>query len=175
MPGSRLILMLLLAACATARPPVPQHQTGMLADVDVPNGEKLLLRTAAKGVQIYTCKAKAADAAEYEWVLKAPEAELFDENSAKIGKHYGGPTWELADGSKVAGEVVKRAAVQGSIPWLLLKAKPNDGAGKLSAVRYIKRTDTSGGVAPATGCDAAHAGAEVRVQYLATYDFYGAP
>ena len=71
--------------------------------------------------------------------------------------------------------MVKRAAVQGSIPWLLLKAKSNDGAGKLSAVRYITRTDTSGGVAPASGCDAGHAGAEAPVQYLATYDFYGAP
>ena len=97
------------------------------------------------------------------------------EHGVKIGKHYGGPTWELVDGSRVVGEVVQRAAVQGTIPWLLLRAKSNEGSGKLSAVRYIRRTDTSGGVAPASGCDAGHAGAEAPVQYLATYDFYGAP
>jgi hypothetical protein len=32
----------------------------------------------AKGVQIYECRAKKGDPAQFEWVFKAPEAELFD-------------------------------------------------------------------------------------------------
>ena len=38
----------------------------------------------------------------------------------------------------------------------------------------IQRLDTAGGVAPSTGCDAAHEGTEARVDYSANYDFYGA-
>ncbi len=140
----------------------------------MPEGQPLLLRAAARGAQIYTCKAKEADPAAFEWVLKAPEAELFDQKGAKIGRHYAGPTWETADGSRVAGEVMQRSPVQGAIPWLLLRAKSSEGAGVLASAKYIQRVDTIGGVAPSAGCDAAHAGAEARVDYSANYDFYGA-
>jgi len=140
----------------------------------VPDGQPFLLRAMARGAQIYTCKPKAAEPAEFEWVLKAPDAELFDQSGAKIGRHYAGPTWESADGSRVVGEVMQRSPAQGAVPWLLLRAKSNEGAGALASVKYIQRVDTIGGVAPSAGCDAAHAGAEVRVDYSANYDFYGA-
>ena len=86
---------------------------------------------------------------------------------ARVGSH-------LVDGSRVVGEVMQRSPVQGAIPWLLMRAKSNEGAGALAGVKYIQRVDTIGGVAPATGCDAAHADAEARVDYSANYDFYGA-
>jgi hypothetical protein len=140
----------------------------------VPDGQPLLLRAAARGAQIYTCKAKAAEPAAFEWVLRAPDAELFDQNGAKIGRHYAGPTWESADGSRVVGEVMERSPVEGAVPWLLLRAKSNEGVGVLASVKYIQRVDTIGGVAPSAGCDAAHAGVEARVDYSANYDFYGA-
>ena len=140
----------------------------------MPDGQPFLLRAMARGAQIYTCKPKAAEPAEFEWVLKAPDAELFDQSGAKIGRHYAGPTWESADGSRVVGEVMQRSPAQGAVPWLLLRAKSNEGAGALASVKYIQRVDTIGGVAPSAGCDAAHAGAEVRVDYSANYDFYGA-
>ena len=58
-----------------------------------PAGEGLLLRVHAKGDQIYTCK---GDAAQFTWVLKAPEAQLFDKDgnpSANIlPGHHGKPT-----------------------------------------------------------------------------------
>jgi hypothetical protein len=129
---------------------------------------------AARGVQIYTCKAKAADAAAFAWTLKEPEAELFDATGARFGRHYGGPTWESADGSRVVGEAVQSSPVQGAVPWLLLRAKSHEGAGALASVTFIQRVDTAGGVAPSEGCDAAHAGAETRVEYSANYAFYGA-
>ena len=99
---------------------------------------------------------------------------MFDQSGARIGRHYAGPTWESADGSRVVGEVEQRSAVQGAIPWLLLRAKSNEGTGVFASVKYIQRVDTVGGVAPSSGCDAAHADAEARVDYSANYDFYGA-
>src|SRR5260221_4904603 len=131
----------MLAACAStpARPPaVPEI-------IAVPEGQSPLLRAAARGAQIYTCKAKAADAASFEWALKAPDAELFDERGATIGRHYGGPTWESADGSRVVGEVVQRSAVPGAVPWLLLRAKSAEGAGVFAKVTYIQRIAPAGG------------------------------
>jgi hypothetical protein len=139
----------------------------------VPDGQSLILRMAARGAQVYTCKAKTAEPPAYEWVLKAPDAELFDQRGAKVGRHYAGPTWENTDGSRVVGEVMKRSPVQDAIPLLLLRATSNEGAGALRNVKYIQRLDTAGGVAPAAGCDAEHAGTEARVEYSATYDFYG--
>ena len=99
---------------------------------------------------------------------------MFDGSGAKIGRHYAGPTWESVDGSRITGQVMERSAVQGAIPWLLLRASSNEGAGALTGVNYIQRVDTVGGVAPSSGCDATHAGAEARVSYSANYDFYGA-
>lgn len=168
---SRLAIGLMLVACASA----PQPQRGAVPEnLRVPGGQPLLLRVAARGVQIYTCKAKAADAAAFAWTLKAPEAELFDGTGARFGRHYGGPTWESADGSRVVGEVVQSSPVPGAVPWLLLRAKSHEGAGTLAKVTFIQRVDTAGGVAPSEGCDAAHAGAETRVDYSANYAFYGA-
>jgi hypothetical protein len=42
----------------------------------------------------------------------------------------------------------------------------------LSRATSIQRLNTKGGKAPASGCDAAHAGQEVRVPYSADYLFY---
>jgi hypothetical protein len=164
------LAVLMLSACASAPRPQP---AAVPENLRVPEGEPLLLRAAARGAQIYTCKAKAADPASFGWALKAPDAELFDQSGAKIGRHYAGPTWESSDGSCVVGEMVQSSPAQGAIPWLLLRAKSHEGAGVLASVKYIQRVDTTGGVAPSAGCDAEHAGAEVRVDYSANYDFYG--
>jgi len=168
----RVSLALVLAACASTPRPQP---VVVPENLRVPDGQPLLLRALARGSQIYTCQAKATDPAVFEWVLKAPEAELFDPSGARIGRHYAGPTWESADGSRVVGEVIQRSPVPDAIPWLLLRAKSTEGAGRLASAKYIQRIDTKGGVAPSSGCDAAHAGAEARVDYSADYDFYGAP
>jgi hypothetical protein len=174
MSFARLAVSFAVVACASAPAPAPQPAAAIPENLRVPDGQPRLLRAAARGVQIYTCRAKAAEPAAFEWTLKAPEAELFDGAGANMGRHYAGPTWESADGSKVVGEVVQRSAVPGTIPWLLLRAKDAEGTGALSGVKYIQRVDTAGGVAPASGCDADHAGAESRVEYSANYDFYGA-
>jgi hypothetical protein len=141
--------------------------------IKAPATDKLVHTYSAKGVQIYECRAKKDDPTQFEWVLKAPEAELFDASGKKVGKHYGGPTWESLDGSKVVGEVKGRFdSPDGSIPWLLLAAKTKEGNGVFGKVTGIQRISTEGGKAPAGGCDAAHSGQELRVNYSATYLFY---
>ncbi len=68
-----------------------------------PANEQLLLQVHAKGDQVYTCK---ADAAQFTWTLKAPDAQLFDETGKPFGKHFAGPSWEASDGSRVTGKAV---------------------------------------------------------------------
>lgn len=48
----------------------------------------------ATGFQIYICRPGASGMPA--WTLKAPDAELFDEQGKSIGKHFGGPTWQLS-------------------------------------------------------------------------------
>jgi hypothetical protein len=128
----------------------------------------LVLKARGEGFQIYTC-VKGDD---WAWKLKEPEATLFDENHKAIGKHFAGPTWRLDDGSEVQGKMVESKAQAGTIPWLILSAKSTGGAGRLSRVDAVRRTDTEGGLAPARGCDAGHEGAEARAPYSASYGFF---
>jgi hypothetical protein len=145
--------------------------------LSVPGSQRLTLKAKSVGVQIYTCRADQSQPSgmgTYAWILKAPEATLFDERGMTIGKHYEGPTWELNDGSKVVGAAQTTLAPPSGdgIPWLLLKAVRNDGAGVLTPVRTIQRVETFGGKAPASGCDMSKVDSEVRIPYGATYYFY---
>lgn len=157
-----------LAAAEIPPPQIPEN-------LKAPNTEVIILKALGKGRQIYTCKAKADNAAQFEWVLARPDAELWNEQGAKIGKHYAGPAWEATDGSQVIGQVLQRAnsPQPDAVPWLLLKAKITQGTGTMGHVTYIQRVNTVGGVAPAGGCDKQHAGSEESVNYQADYYFYG--
>ena len=88
---------LLAAGCAT-------QQTVAVPDKLKPGaGESLAMIVPAKGVQIYECR--AGKDGGYEWAFVAPEADLFDTRGNRIGRHYAGPHWEAADGSKILGEL----------------------------------------------------------------------
>lgn len=136
--------------------------------------ETLSFAAEAKGVQIYECRARKDDASKFEWVFKAPEADLFDRQGKRIGRHYVGPTWEAIDGSKVVGEVKARepSPDANAVPWLLLVARKHEGNGVFTRVTSIQRLETVGGKAPAQGCDQSSQGNEVRVPYTAVYYFY---
>jgi hypothetical protein len=139
-----------------------------------PGATGLSFKLAGDGVQRYQCKAKAGADGAFEWSLVEPRARLLDEARQEVGTHSAGPTWTARDGSKV---VRKRLVAsvdspsQGAIPWLLLEVDPS-GGGMLGNVRYVQRLDTAGGKAPASGCDAGHAGATSDVPYTATYVFF---
>lgn len=162
-----LAMSIMVSEADTLPPSVP-------ANLKPPDGQTLLLKARGSGVQIYVCKAKPDGPSSFEWIFKAPQADLAGKQGEIIGKHYGGPTWEARDGSKVTGEVQQKADAlrPGAIPWLLLKAKSHEGRGTFEKVTYIQRVDTEGGVAPAARCDPAHANTQVRIPYRANYYFY---
>jgi hypothetical protein len=135
-----------------------------------PQGSAPLLEVVADGVQIYTCAAKGS---LFQWTFAAPGANLFDKQGRQIGTHFAGPTWKMADGSAIVGEVVAKADApeEGAIQWLLLRAKAHEGQGILADAAFIRRTDTKGGVAPTGGCDASHVSEQARMRYSAIYQF----
>ena len=149
---------------------VDADQTG----VAPPQGSALLLQVTADGVQIYACEAKGS---LFQWTFKAPEANLFDKQGRQIGTHFAGPTWKMADGSAIVGEVTAKADApeRGAVQWLLLRAKAHDGQGILGEAAFVRRTETKGGVAPTTGCDASHISEQARIRYSAIYQFFSAP
>src|SRR5260370_17790494 len=65
--------------------------------------EQLLLQVHAKGDQIYACK---SDAAQFTWTLKAPDAQLFDNDGKRLGKHFAAPSWEPNHGTLVTAKAV---------------------------------------------------------------------
>jgi hypothetical protein len=138
-----------------------------------PPSQHPILTVTGKGVQIYTCQQSAA---EPQWVFQAPEATLIDASGNPVGTHGAGPIWKSNDGSTVKGELLQKAASPdaSSIPWLLLKGISPSGSGIMTRVEFIRRSDTHGGTAPATGCDAQHLNTLARVPYTATYTFYSA-
>ena len=169
--GGSFFVVALLAGCAsstTAKPPDAPEALRPPAD------QVLALEVQATGVQIYECSASQEHPERFEWVFKAPEAELFDRTGRRVGKHYAGPTWESTDGSTVVGQVKARdgGPDPGAIPWLLLGAKSNSGTGILSQVKSIQRLQTVGGKAPSSPCSQANTQEVVRVPYKASYYFY---
>ena len=171
----RIVAMALLAGALVGGGAARAQTTGDVpANLAVPSGQVLLLEASAKGVQIYGCQTAANNPSAFEWTLRGPEAVLMNARGEPIGRHYAGPTWEGNDGSKIVAAARESANSPDpqAIPWLLLEARSNDGAGVFSAVTYVQRLATVGGRAPATGCDQAHIGDEQRVDYTATYVFY---
>jgi hypothetical protein len=141
------------------------------AALAVPAGAKLAARFHATGAQVYACTSAGG---QYSWVLARPDATLADASGAIAGSHGAGPAWKSKDGSSVVGKKLAQAAAPeaGAIPWLLLGATSTTGAGQFTAVTFVQRVATKGGIAPATGCDATHVGAEARANYSADYYFY---
>lgn len=154
-----------LAQAAQAGPPAPDVPNR----VRVPDGHKLFLSAHAEGVQVYECNGQ-------RWDFTGPRAHLYRDGRF-LATHDAGPTWEAKDGSAVVGARVDGVTVDGTaIPWLLLSASPTPGSaddGRLSATKFIQRTHTTGGLAPAAStCDAGHAGDRAEVPYTAEYHFW---
>jgi Protein of unknown function (DUF3455) len=157
-----LAVTLSLASVALAQNPTPP-----------PPSQHPILTVTGKGVQIYICQHSDAGP---QWVFQAPEATLFDASGNSVGTHGAGPIWKSNDGSSVKGDLLQKSPSPEatSIPGLLLKAVSPSGSGIMTRVEYIRRSETHGGAAPTTGCDAQHLDTLSRVPYTATYTFYSA-
>ena len=188
-----LVLSITALACASCAPPpsapppaapmpsppraaaLPMAANGAVPpQLQPPPSAVPILRATAHGFQIYTCSAKPG--AGFAWSFKAPEALLNDFATGRVAaKHFAGPTWQaIPDGSMVVGDAIASVPAPNGIgvPWLLLRARTHQGAGVMSTVSFIQRLDTSGGLAPAGGCDPAYVGQEARIPYTATYLLY---
>jgi hypothetical protein len=172
---NRLLLAGIVAAAA-ALPLMQVAQAGspepVVPDsIEVPDGNKVFLVGHAVGVQIYSCNGVV-------WGFVAPRANLYDDRGKLIITHFGGPTWQARDGSRVVGRLDAPPVIVDStaIPWLRLVAASTaagpDGD-RLVATTYIQRLATTGGLAPpAADCNATTAGTVAEVPYTADYYFW---
>lgn len=158
-----------LVACAGA----PPSTTTVPAALDPGRSVRVLATISATGVQIYECRSTSGGT-RAAWAFVAPEAQLFDERGRSMGSHGAGPHWVALDGSRVVGSVRARvdAPTSGAIPWLLLSTQNTGVPGVLSAVTFIQRLNTEGGIAPVNGCDAQSLGRQASVGYRADYRLF---
>lgn len=182
---SGLAAVLSLASCtvddATAQPDERAIEQGVSARECPANTPAALAPAAdqdlafvlnAQGVQRYQC---VQSTTAFTWTFVAPDADLFSKHGhGFVIHHFAGPTWLYKDSSSVVAAKLAGATVDPTaIPWLLLGVTSHGGApGKLTDITSIQRLETTGGNAPATGCDADHVGAEADVLYTARYFFY---
>ncbi|MGH2350843.1 MAG: DUF3455 domain-containing protein [Chloroflexota bacterium] len=170
--AAALALPALLPGSAYAdKPPRPPN---VPAAIQVPAGNRPFLLGHATGTQNYTCQATSTG---YAWTFVAPAATLVHGKGNQTITHFAGPTWQAHDGSAVVAAGVAGVPVTpGAIPWLLLRATSTmpgpDGGDRLTATTYIQRVNTTGGLAPTSGCDATTVGAAANVPYTSDYYFY---
>ena len=185
------VLMLGLGwSSASAQPPsvvdVPHN-------LRVPGGNEAFLTGYALGTQNYVCLGTSAGVA---WKFLGPQATLFltsdGYQSQQITTHYlsvnpaeslARPTWQHSlDTSRFWGRVKESSknpdyVAPGAIDWLLLERAGAQfgptGGSILTQTTFIQRVNTSGGVAPTTGCsDISHVGTLALVPYSTDYVFY---
>ncbi|CAN0460747.1 unnamed protein product [Phaeothamnion confervicola] len=135
----------------------------------VPGGERVAI-VHAEGAQVYECRRDLTNA--LSWQFREPVATLVDQGKT-VGRHYVGPSWELADGTVITGKVVVQApgATKADIPLLMLWVNTAKGHGLLAHARTVLRINTKGGVA-AGACQ--NAGELLSVPYSADYAFFQA-
>jgi hypothetical protein len=169
-----------------AQPAVPPN-------LEVPPGHVAFLNARATGTQNYICLPSATGVS---WRLFGPQATLFQSFfgiSQQLTTHFlsanpsenglARPTWQHSfDTSRVWARAIQSSTdpnyvEPGAIPWLLLEAVGVEsgpaGGFYLTQTAYIQRINTSGGVAPSTGCSqASEIGATALVPYTTDYVFY---
>jgi hypothetical protein len=126
-------------------------------------------------------------------MLFTPQATLFNDRDQQVTTHFFGPNpdenntiravWQHSrDTSTVWGRAIAASTDSnfvepGAIPWLLIQVVGSEdgptGGDLLSETALIHRVNTSGGVAPSTGCAAASdVGKSAFMPYAADYVFY---
>jgi hypothetical protein len=193
-----LIAIVLLANTAMAQstflpikpPPVPDP-------IQVPPGNTAFLKGYAVGTQNYIC---VPSGSSFSWRLFGPQATLFlkipwfnGDILQQVTTHFISPnaaeggtlraTWQSSiDTSSVWARAIGTTPSPGivpAIPWLLLEAvgtQPGPTGGIfLAQTTFIQRLNTTGGLAPSSGCsEAGNVGASAFVPYTADYFFFKA-
>jgi hypothetical protein len=158
-------VLALTEAAAVADVGADNRSPEVPADIAVETGNKVHFHGFGVGVQIYTWDGAS-------WGKAVPQATLFDEEGNIVANHFAGPTWESNSGSRVVGAVVPPAVTvqTNAIPWLLLHAVSNSGAGIFARITFIQRVNTTGGLPPSVAGTVI--GQVARIPYTADYFFY---
>ncbi len=164
-------------------PPVP-------GDIVVEAGNEAFLVGHAVGTQNYVCLPSGSS---FAWILFTPQANLFDRRGRQIQTHYFSPNpseggtvravWQdSGDTSLVWGRAIKSSSdanfvAPNAIPWLLVEVVDDKegptGGDELTGTTFIQRLNTTGGVAPSTGCAlSTDIGNRAYVPYTADYFFF---
>ena len=178
----------------TSTPPVPDN-------IKVPAGNKLFLVGHAVGTQNYVCVSTSTgiryvlftpEATLFDEAGEQLSTHYFGPNPDEantdprvISAHTIRAAWQDSrDSSTVWGQVKPGhssndpAFVEpGAIPWLLVtiigRQDGPTGGDRLSATTFIQRLNTSGGLAPSTGCTSPEdIGKTAFVPYTTDYYFY---
>lgn len=165
-------------------PPVPPG-------LEITDGSQAFLLGRGVGTQNYECQPTAVTGAlgQVDWVLFTPQATLFDDLNGQLTSHFFSPnpaegqvvraTWrDSADSSTVWARATAQAVVdQTAITWVTLKvvgteAGPTGGT-TLTGATFVQRLNTTGGLAPTTGCSSlADVGHKAFIPYTADYFFF---
>ena len=189
MPWKKMFIAALAIAPAFAiaaevtPPAVPTNLT-------VPEGNEPFAVGHAVGTQNYVCLPSDK---RVKWVQYSPQATLFNDDGQQTMTHFLSPnpaesdapraTWQDSRDTSAAWATVQEESndsqfvAPGAIKWLLLRVVGSqsgpDSGDRLSKTTFIQRVNTSGGVAPATGCTSStDVGKKVLVPYMADYFFY---
>jgi len=187
--------VLVVAFTASLAQPVDAHDVApppVPTNIQVPPGNTAFLVGHGVGTQNYSCLPSGTGV---KFVLFTSQATLFDHFDRQVTTHYFSPnpveggtiraTWQSSrDTSTVWGQVGPNDSstdshfvAPGAIAWLRVKVVGTQdgpkGGDMLSETTFIQRLNTSGGLAPSTGCSsAADIGKQAFVPYTADYFFY---
>ena len=159
-------------------------------EIRVPPGNEAFLKGHGVGTQNYICLPSDDG---FAFKLFTPEATLFDGFKKQIITHFFSPnpaedgkirvTWQHSTDTSIVwgGTAIPstdpKFVAEDAIAWLLVPKAAVEvgptGGGTLTAVTFIQRLNTSGGLAPLEECAGlSDLGKEKFVPYEADYFFY---
>ena len=184
-------------ACDLGARPTNAHHVNvppLPLNLEVPAGNEAFLEGHARGFQNYVCVSSATG---FKFVLFTPQATLFTDSDRQVISHFFSPnpaendtiraTWEHSqDSSSVWAAATPDTTstdpafvAPGAVAWVLLaEVGAQDGptgGHTLTPTTFVHRVNTSGGLAPATGCSGPNdVGHVAFMPYTADYIFYKA-
>lgn len=195
-PENQTTRRILLVSCAalavaiTISLPQTAHADPVPDNIQVPAGNTAFLEGHAVGTQNYICLPSGTG---FAWTFFGPQATLFDDDDEQVITHFLSPnpdergtpraTWQHSQDTSTIWALTMASYstpgfnARGDIPWLLLRVVGAQdgptGGHTLTATTFIQRLNTSGGVAPSTGCTlSTDVGKRAFVPYKADYVFY---
>lgn len=191
---SAFMLLSIVIGSASAQSAPALEVPPMPDTLQVPAGNTLFFGARAAGTQNYVCLPIAKR--QVGWRFLGPQATLFADGTSgapqQATTHFlsvnplealARPTWQHSiDTSRVWARVRTPSTdplyvAPGAIPWLLLETVGTetgpDGGAFLAQTTFIQRLNTSGGVAPSSGCtNDDDVGKVALVPYTTDYFFY---